>query len=80
MLRGGFPWHRPPRQVCPEASLPAMSETLRSLKSAPSGRHDGGFGLSIIQVNLDRKNDRLAFCDNDRMLKLSRNGSIRRPQ
>jgi hypothetical protein len=43
MLRGGF---------CPEASLLAMSKTLRTLKSAPSGRHDDGLGLSIIHVKL----------------------------
>ena len=24
MLRGDFPWHRPPGQVCPEASLPRL--------------------------------------------------------
>jgi len=39
MLRGVF---------APKHLYKATSETLRSLKSAPSGQHDGGFGLSII--------------------------------
>jgi hypothetical protein len=36
---------------------------------------------SIIRFeNLDCKDDRLILCDNDRVLKLSRDGSIRCPQ